>query len=30
MGTSTENWVLGVAAKGIIPSPISNSHLEKL
>lgn len=29
-GTSTENWLLGISGKCIIPSPISKSHLEKL
>ena len=29
IGPSTENWILGVGGKGIIPSPISKSHLEK-
>ena len=29
IGTSTENWILGVGGKGIILSPISESHLEK-
>ena len=28
IGPSTENWILGVGGKDIIPSPILKSHLE--
>ncbi|CAF4615301.1 unnamed protein product, partial [Rotaria sp. Silwood2] len=29
IGTSTENWALGVGGKNITPPPISKIHLEK-